>query len=195
MKLPYVFIVNALTKMFYSTVFPSPIGMITLACNSDGKTLAGLWLEGQKYHGGAIPEAMTPKNDIPIFTAVKKWLDKYFAGEEPAISELSLAPIGGEFRQGVWNILCEIPYGGVITYGDIAKKMAKKVNKESMSSQAVGGAVGHNPISIIIPCHRVVGSNGSLIGYAGGVKTKIKLLKLEGVDMSRLFAPTRGTAL
>jgi len=181
--------------MFYSTVFPSPIGMITLACDSDGKTLAGLWLKGQKYYGDTIPEALTPKNDMPIFTAAKKWLCKYFVGEKPAISELPLAPLGGEFRQGVWNILCEIPYGVIITYGDIAKKIAKKMNKESMSSQAVGGAVGHNPISIIIPCHRVVGSNGSLTGYAGGVKTKIKLLELEGVDMSRLFVPTRGTAL
>ena len=181
--------------MFYSTVFPSPIGILTLACGSDGKTLAGLWLEGQKYHGDTIPEALTTKNDMPIFTAAKKWLYKYFAGEKPAISELPLAPIGGEFRQGVWNILCEIPYGEVITYGDIAKKMAKKMNKGSMSGQAVGGAVGHNPISIIIPCHRVVGSNGSLTGYAGGVKTKIKLLELEGVDMSRLFVPKKGTAL
>ena len=83
--------------------------MITLACDSGGKTLAGLWLEGQKYHGDAIAEAMKAKNDTPIFTAAKKWLDKYFAGEKPAISELPLAPIGGEFRQGVWNILCEIP--------------------------------------------------------------------------------------
>ena len=180
--------------MFYSTVFPSPIGMITLACDS-GKTLAGLWLEGQKYHGDTIPEAMIQKNNVPIFTATKKWLDKYFKGKNPAISELSLAPIGGEFRQGVWSILCKIPYGRVITYGDIAKKMAKKMNRGSMSSQAVGGAVGHNPISIIIPCHRVVGSNGSLTGYAGGVKTKMKLLQLEGVDTSRLSVPTRGTAL
>lgn len=91
--------------------------------------------------------------------------------------------------------MCEIPYGEAITYGDIAKKMAAKMNRESMSSQAVGGAVGHNPISIIIPCHRVVGSNGSLTGYAGGVGTKIKLLELEGVDMSSLFIPTKGTAL
>jgi len=180
-------------KMYYSTIYPSPVGTITLACDNDN--LVGLWLEGQKYHGGTIPEEMIENNDLPLFDAVKKWLDRYFTGDKPSISELPLAPIGGKFRQGVWGILCEIPYGEVITYGDIAKKMAVKMNKNSMSSQAVGGAVGHNPISIIIPCHRVVGSNGSLTGYAGGVNTKVKLLELEGVDMSRLFIPTKGTAL
>lgn len=179
--------------MFYSTTYPSPIGMITLAC--DGDNLVGLWMDGQKYHGDTIPEAMTEKNDMPIFSATKRWLDRYFAGKKPDISELRLAPIGGEFRQEVWSLLCEIPYGEVITYGGIAKKMAAKMNKKSMSSQAVGGAVGHNPISIIIPCHRVVGSNGSLTGFSAGVKTKIKLLELEGVDMSNLFVPTKGTAL
>ena len=108
---------------------------------------------------------------------------------------MPLAPIGGEFRQRVWNILRAIPYGEVITYGDIAKKIAAKRNKKSMSSQAVGGAVGHNPISIIIPCHRVVGSNGSLTGFSGGIHMKVKLLELEGVDMARLFVPKKGTAL
>lgn len=179
--------------MYYSTIYPSPVGTITLACDNDN--LVGLWLAGQKYHGGTIPEEMIENNDLPLFDAVKKWLDRYFTGDKPSISELPLAPIGGEFRQGVWAILCEIPYGEVITYGDIAKKMAVKMNKNSMSSQAVGGAVGHNPISIIIPCHRVVGANGSLTGYAGGVNTKVKLLELEGVDMTRLFIPTKGTAL
>jgi methylated-DNA-[protein]-cysteine S-methyltransferase len=177
--------------MYYSTTHPSPVGLITLAC--DGENIVGLWLEGQKYHGDT--EAMIRKSTVPVFTATKKWLDNYFAGKKPAISELPLAPIGGEFRQGVWGILREIPYGEVITYGGIAKKMAVKMNKESMSSQAVGGAVGHNPISIIIPCHRVVGSNGSLTGYAGGLGTKVKLLELEGVDISSLFVPKRGTAL
>ena len=181
--------------MYYSTTYSSPVGTITLACDGDGKNLAGLWTEGQKYHGGTIPEAMTENKDMPIFTTTKKWLDRYFEGKKSDISELPLAPIGSEFRRGVWDILCEIPYGEVITYGEIAKKMAVKMNRESMSSQAVGGAVGHNPISIIIPCHRVVGSNGSLTGYAGGVGTKIKLLELEGVDMSSLFIPTKGTAL
>ncbi|GHV70098.1 methylated-DNA--protein-cysteine methyltransferase [Spirochaetia bacterium] len=173
--------------MYYSTTYPSPVGKITLA--SDGDNLTGLWLEGQKYYGGTISGEMIEQNTIPVFDAAKKWLDKYFAGDKPAISELPLAPVGGTFRQNVWKILCQIPYGKVITYGDIAKKMAVKMNKPNMSSQAVGGAVGHNPISIIIPCHRVVGSNGSLTGYAGGIHTKVKLLELEGVDMTKLFIP------
>ena len=179
--------------MNYMTTYPSPIGEITLAC--DGENLVGLWLEGQKYYGGTISGHMAENRDMPVFAAARNWLDSYFAGGKPAISELSLAPVGGEFRQGVWRILCEIPYGEVVTYGGIAKKMAVKMNRERMSSQAVGGAVGHNPISIIIPCHRVVGANGSLTGYGGGIGIKVKLLELEGADMSRLFVPKKGTAL
>ena len=179
--------------MYYSTTLYSPRGVITLAC--DGYNLVGLWMEGQKYHGGTISEKMIPKENIPVFTAAKKWLNRYFLSEKPLISELPLAPIGSKFRQEIWSILCEIPYGQVTTYGAIAKKMAARIGKETMSSQAVGGAVGHNPISIIIPCHRVVGSNGSLTGFAAGVKTKIKLLELEEVNMSNLFIPQNGTAL
>ncbi len=179
--------------MYYSTLYQSPVGELTLACK-DNK-LVGLWMDRQKYHGDTIPEKMVEKNDCPVFAKAKAWLDRYFAGHKPSLTELPLAPIGGEFRQGVWGILCEIPYGQVITYGDIAKKMAARAGKATMSSQAVGGAVGHNPISIIIPCHRVVGANGSLTGFSGGIKTKIKLLQLEGVDMSRLFTPAKGTAL
>ncbi len=179
--------------MYHSTTYASPIGGITLAC--DGDNLVGLWNEGQKYHGGAIREEMTEKHDMPVFAAAKTWLDRYFAGERPAIAELPLAPIGGEFRQAVWNLLCAIPYGEVATYGDIAKKLAARMGKSSMSSQAVGGAVAHNPISIIIPCHRVVGTGGSLTGYAGGIDKKIKLLQLEGADLARLFTPVKGTAL
>lgn len=181
--------------MYYSTTYPSPVGMLTLACDNDGGSLTGLWIEGQKYHGGTISEELAEQDDMPVFDLVKNWLNRYFAGEKPAVSELPLAPAGGAFRRDVWKILCEIPYGEVITYGDIAKKMAVKMNKESMSAQAVGGAVGHNPISIIIPCHRVVGSNGSLTGYAGGIGTKVTLLELEGVDMTGLFVPEKGTAL
>lgn len=179
--------------MYYSTTYLSPVGEITLAC--DGVNLAGLWLAGQKYHGDTISEEMTKRVNLPIFNATRNWLDRYFSGQKPAITELPLAPVGGNFRQDVWKILCGIPYGEVITYGDIAKKMALKTGKKSMSSQAVGGAVGHNPISIIIPCHRVVGAHGSLTGYAGGISTKVKLLELEGVNMSSLFLPKRGTAL
>lgn len=175
--------------MYYKTKYTSPLGLITLA--SCGDKIIGLWNEGQKYHGSNLSAEMTTKDELPVFQTAKKWLDRYFAGKNPSISELPLAPIGGEFRQIVWNVLCQIPYGKVITYGEIAKKVADKMNKTSMSSQAVGGAVGHNPISIIIPCHRVVGTNGSLTGYAGGIDIKVKLLELEGVDMSRLYVPRK----
>jgi len=174
------------------TKYLSPVGTITLAC--DGDNLIGLWLEGQKYYGSNLFDKLTEKDDLPIFSTIKNWLDKYFNGEKPAVSELSLRPIGSTFRQKVWNILRGIPYGELITYGDIAKKIAADTNKASMSGQAVGGAVGHNPISIIIPCHRVVGSNGSLTGYAGGIDTKIKLLELEGIDISRYTIPEKGLA-
>jgi len=179
--------------MFYSTHYASPLGSITLA--SDGVNLVGLWNEGQKYYGGTLADKMTKKDDLSVFIAAKNWLDTYFAGQKPGISDLPLAPIGGEFRKMVWNILCEIPYGECVTYGAIAKNMASRMGKARMSSQAVGGAVAHNPISIIIPCHRVIGTNGSLTGYAGGINKKIKLLEHEGVDMSQLSVPVKGTAL
>lgn len=165
--------------MYYKTTYNSPIGQITLC--SDAKNLVGLWLEGQKYFADTVKSEMLEDNELQVFKDAKNWLDRYFSGEKPGINELSLAPIGNEFRQEVWKILCEIPYGEVITYGDIAKKIAKKRGLASMSAQAVGGAVGHNPISIIIPCHRVVGSNGSLTGYAGGIENKVKLLQHENV--------------
>jgi methylated-DNA-[protein]-cysteine S-methyltransferase len=160
---------------------------MTMACENG--RLVGLWMEGQKYFGDTVPEKLVENDDVPVFADAKQWLDAYFAGKKPAISDLPLAPSGSDFRRGVWEILCEIPYGQVITYGDIAKKMAKRRRKKAMSSRAVGGAVGHNPISIIIPCHRVVGKNGSLTGYSGGVAIKAKLLEMEGADMSRLFVP------
>lgn len=181
--------------MFYQTNYETPLGTVTLACDADGENLVGLWNEGQKYHGGSIPGSLVEKDEIPLFDKAKDWLDSYFRGENPPIADLPLAPFGTEFRQEVWNILCEIPYGEVTSYGSIAKKMAERRGKKSMSSQAVGGAVGHNPISIIIPCHRVVGSDGSLTGYAGGLQKKIQLLELEGVDMSGMFIPKKGTAL
>ena len=166
--------------MYYITDYSSPIGMIKLA--ADGESLIGSWVEGQKYYFDTITGETMENNNLPIFKNTKNWLDRYFEGKKPAVSELPLAPIGGEFRQKVWEILCQIPYGQVITYGDIAKKMAVKMNKTTMSAQAVGGAVGHNHISIIIPCHRVVGANGSLKGYAGGIKKKLWLLDHEGIE-------------
>lgn len=179
--------------MFYSTQYSSPVGNLTLA--SDSERLVGLWIQNQKYFGGTVAKNMTENSNLPIFTATKNWLDKYFGGQKPAIANLPLAPNGSAFRKAVWDILCEIPYGEVTTYGEIAKKMAVRRNQEHMSAQAVGGAVGHNPISIIIPCHRVVGSNGSLTGYAGGVDQKIRLLEHEGADLSKLFIPAKGIAL
>ena len=179
--------------MLYSNKYASPIGMITLA--SDGNFIIGLWLERQRYYAVSMREEIPEKRDIPVFSKTQKWLDAYFAGKMPAIFDVPLAPAGSEFRKSVWDILCEIPYGGYTTYGAIAQKIAAMKNIKTMSSQAVGGAVGHNPISIIIPCHRVVGANGSLTGYGGGIEKKIKLLELEGVDMSAFFVPSKGTAL
>lgn len=179
--------------MFYSTKYTSNLGEITLA--SDGTNLSGLWLAGQKYFGGPTVESSVTEDNLPIFKAAKNWLNRYFQRRQPPIAELPLAPIGSGFRKAVWKLLCEIPYGEVATYGEIARKLMIQSDKKTMSSQAVGGAVSHNPISIIIPCHRVVGTNGSLTGYAGGINKKIQLLKHEGVDMSHLFAPSKGTAL
>lgn len=175
--------------MIYVSKYKSPLGEITLA--SDGKNLIGLWIDGQKYFFSNLKQEIEEKNDLKIFCKTKKWLDRYFNKEKPEISELPLAPIGNDFRQNVWKILQEIPYGKTITYGEIANKLAKIMKKEKMSAQAVGGAVGHNPISIIIPCHRVVGKSGSLTGYAGGIDKKVKLLELEGVDMSKFFIPKK----
>ena len=171
--------------MSYINHYQSPIGHITMASN--GEALIGLWFEGQKYFGYTVNIKMAENNKLEIFKNTKNWLDRYFTGKRPEISELSLAPAGSDFRKNVWQILCKIPYGKVCTYGDIAQIIAKEQNIGKMSAQAVGGAIGHNPISIIIPCHRVIGSNGSLTGYAGGINTKIKLLEHEGVDVENLL--------
>ena len=140
-----------------------------------------------------LGEILLAADEIGL-TEAKKWLDIYFSGEKPTFTP-PLHPAGSTFRQAVWQILSEIPYGQTITYGEIASKIAERENISHMSAQAVGGAVGHNEISIIIPCHRVVGTNGSLTGYAGGIDRKISLLKLEHADMSRFFVPKKGTAL
>ena len=155
-----------------------------MLASKDNK-LIGLWIEGQKYYLGKLKEEIQEKDNDIILIKAKKWLDRYFKGEKPQISELDLEPIGSDFAKNVWKLLCEIPYGKVTTYGEIAKKVAKIMNKSTMSAQAVGGAVGHNPISIIIPCHRVIGTNGSLTGYACGIDKKIFLLKHEGVKISK----------
>ncbi len=177
--------------MIYTQTYHSPLGNILLAADETG--LIGLWLEGQKYFGGHLP-AERLEQETPILTEVRRWLDIYFTGAEPDFTP-PLHPIGSEFRQAVWQLLLQIPYGQTTTYGELARQMAAKMGRETMSAQAVGGAVGHNEISIIIPCHRVVGTGGSLTGYAGGLDKKIRLLELEKADMSRFFRPKKGTAL
>lgn len=178
--------------MIYVANYKSPIGNLLIA--SKNNKLIGLWIEGQKYYFSNFKDEVQ-QLDNNILLDTKKWLDKYFNKEKPSINELELNPIGSEFRQEVWKILCTIPYGKVITYNDIAKQIAHNRGINKMSAQAIGGAVGHNPISIIIPCHRVVGSNGSLTGYAGGIDKKIYLLKHEEVDMENLLFPRKGIAL
>lgn len=164
--------------MYYQAHFESPLGGMTLV--SDGKYLAGVWFDGQKYFKSTIKEEMSRRDDLPVLEKTKEWLQRYFEGRNPDASKLPLAPSGSEFQKEIWKLLQEIPYGQVTTYGTLAAKIAEKRNCSSLSAQAVGGAVGHNPISIIIPCHRVIGANGSLTGYAGGIEKKIKLLELEG---------------
>lgn len=177
--------------MIYTSEYTSPLGGILLAADEVG--LRGLWFDGQKYFARDLPDERTEK-ETPALSEAKRWLDLYFDGQEPDFLP-PLHPIGTPFRQAVWEILLRIPYGKTVTYGEISKQLAEKMGLERMSAQAVGGAVGHNEISIIIPCHRVVGSGGNLTGYAGGIDRKIKLLELEHADMSRFFIPKKGTVL
>lgn len=171
--------------MIYTTNYKSPVGNLLIAAK-DNK-LIGLWIENQKYYLSGFKEETAKKKDIEILTKTKSWLDRYFNREKPGINELDINLIGSEFRKSVWEILKTIPYGKVVTYNDIAKKIAEQKGISKMSAQAIGGAVGHNPISIIVPCHRVIGTNGSLTGYAGGIEKKIQLLELEEIDMSKYF--------
>ena len=159
--------------MIYTAHYTSPLGGITLT--SDGMALTGLYFDGET---GCPPCDAAQKKDLPVFREVVKWLDLYFAGKEPDFMP-PLAPVGTTFQQAVWEILKTIPYGEITTYGAIAKQLEKNTGRR-MSAQAVGGAVGRNPISILIPCHRVIGANGSLTGYAGGLDKKEYLLRTEG---------------
>lgn len=175
--------------MLYTMRYDSPVGELVLAQKKEA--LAGLWIVGQKYFPDFRRKETQEKADSPILNQTKEWLDRYFRGEKPLIRELKLAPEGSEFRRAVWKLLCEIPCGEVTTYGELSRRIAADRGLERMSAQAVGGAVSHNPISIIIPCHRVVGTDGSLTGYAGGLDRKVRLLQLEGADMKGLFVPGR----
>ncbi len=161
--------------MQYTSHYESPIGGILLA--ADEKGLTGLWFDGQKYYANHLDSEHEEKN-LPIFEETKRWLTIYFSGREPDFTP-SLHIQGSSFQLAVWEILQKIPYGKTMTYGEIAEIIAKQKGIPRMSAQAVGGAVGHNRISVIVPCHRVVGTNGSLTGYAGGIDKKVKLLALE----------------
>ena len=177
--------------MQYTTTYHSPLGEILLAADEIG--LTGLWFDGEKYYAWNLDENHEEK-EVPVFQEAKRWLDIYFSGREPDFMP-PMHMLGTAFQKEVWEILRTIPYGETTTYGGIAAKIAKKRGLPRMSAQAVGNAVGRNELSILIPCHRVVGTNGSLTGYAGGMEKKIYLLTLEKVDRTSLFVPQKGTAL
>ena len=167
--------------MDYIDHYDSPLGGITLA--SDGTALTGLWFDGQKYFGSTLAEEYEER-ELPVFDQTAEWLDIYFSGKDPSFTPpLSMRTTA--FRKCVWESMLRIPFGQTMTYGEIACCIAKEKGIPQMSAQAVGGAVAHNSISLIIPCHRVVGSDGSLTGYAGGIDRKIALLELEGADLIR----------
>lgn len=177
--------------MNYIFHYDSPLGGITMLSN--GSALTDLLFDGEKYFDETITAAHEIK-DSSVFADAVRWLDIYFSGKDPGFMP-SIALNTTPFRREVCEIMLTIPYGRTMSYGEIAAIIAERHDKKRMSAQAVGGAVGHNPISIIIPCHRVVGTNGSLTGYGGGIDKKIKLLQLEGTDMTGLFVPAKGTAL
>lgn len=168
--------------MVYTTEYQSPLGKMLLA--ADETALTGLWFDGAKYYAQTLP-LQYEMQETPVLTQTKRWLDVYFSGRNPDFMP-PLHPVGSAFRQEVWALLRQIPYGQTTTYGALAALLAAKHGREHMSAQAIGGAVGHNPISILIPCHRVVGADGSLTGYAGGLDKKIELLRREGADRSKL---------
>lgn len=161
--------------MLYTSVYKSPFGEILFVADSVG--LVGVWFDKEKYFA-ANSSVKHQEMDLPVFEKTRKWFDAYFKGEIPT-TYVPLHFTGTKFQNEVWKLLCDIAYGQTTTYGDIAKKIAKKYGIKKMSAQAVGGAVSRNKISIIVPCHRVIGVNGNLTGYAGGIDKKIFLLKLE----------------
>lgn len=183
--------VSELALTYASCTYDSPLGQLTLAAGDDG--LKGLWLDGQRYFGGTLDAPMEIAANQHLKDACA-WLDEYFAGGNPDIGALSIAPLGSEFRKAVWQLLREIPLGQVRTYGELARDVAERMGKTRSSARAVGGAVGHNPVSIIVPCHRVVGAGGNLTGFGGGIKRKLWLLEHEGVDCSGFYIPKHSTA-
>lgn len=177
--------------MQYLSHDQSPLGLMRLVADDIG--LTGVWFEGHRHFSRCLEETYIER-EIPLFSLVKQWLSIYFSGENPAFS-VPLHLVGTAFQQEVWAILCTIPYGQTTTYGAIAHQLAADRGLPRMSPQAVGGAVGHNPVSILVPCHRVVGKNGSLTGYASGIWRKAELLTLEGADMGASFIPKRAATL
>ena len=173
--------------MKYFTISNSPIGRILMM--SDGENLNALEAIGRR---DIASDGLAENKEISVFKSANLWLKKYFSGENPPISNVPIKPLEGTpFQKIIWEILLEIPYGSTITYGEIASEVAGRLGKLKMSAQAVGQAVGQNPISIIIPCHRVIGANGNLTGYNGGIDVKIKLLEIEGIDTSRMSNPSK----
>lgn len=177
----------------YKWKYNTPEGFTNIYMNSDGEYLTGLWFEGSRDSSKHTLEC--EEKELPIFKETSKWLDIYFSGKNPNFTPKYKINNLTPFRKEVIDIMNTIPYGKTITYNDISKIIATNRGINKMSSQAVGGAVGWNPICIIIPCHRVVGANGSLTGYGGGIKNKVFLLKLEGTNMKKFFVPKKGTAL
>ena len=174
-----------MSNTIFYTDFSSPLGKITLTGTEDG--LTGLAFEGQRYFDFEKARSGERRDDLPVFSETVLQLKRYFSGEKVCFGGIPVLPEGSSFRKTVWKLLCEIPYGEVTTYGEIAEKAAEKLGKKRMAAQAVGGAVGHNPISIIIPCHRVIGADGSLTGYGGGIERKKELLRLEGIDPDHMI--------
>ena len=164
---------------------PTPAGDVLLAAS--GMALTGLWFVGQKYFARTLPRPLPPPGDAPALEAAKRWLTAYFEGKRPSPFDLELAPEGTPYQLAVWRVLLNIPYGEVMSYGEVAREAARLLGKATYSARAAGVAVGHNPISIVIPCHRVIGANGSLTGYAGGLERKLALLKLEGAELEKNF--------
>ena len=176
--------------MLYAAAWSSPLGLIDLA--SDGNAVTGLWFRGQKYYPGYLDGA--EQGDAPpVLIQTRQWLEHYFQGRDPGPTP-PLAPTGTPFQREVWDLLAAIPYGETRTYGDLAQDLARRRGLPHMSAQAVGGAVGRNPISLLIPCHRVVGTSGSLTGYAGGIGRKRALLELEGALQQSFLIPDHSTA-
>lgn len=191
--------------MYHTKIYHSPLGDILL--ESDGRALRGLWFREEPSPRNGVSHAISrmvsrgewmPRavshGGLPVFEQTERWLNLYFQGEVPDFTP-PLALDGSPFRVSVWQILLNIPHGQIRTYGDIAREIAALTGVPRMSAQAVGGAVGHNPVSIIVPCHRVVGTGGNLTGYGGGMDRKIRLLELERLDMSQFHMPGHGSAL